>query len=126
LLGDVDELVLPNARPNRVHSWHLYCVRLQLEGAGLDRNGVIQELKRLGVGTSVHWMPLHLHPYYRDKFGYKPEDSPCATGLFPELMSLPLYPEMRDDEVGYVCDSLKRILARRRVTVPGVDLAENP
>src|SRR5207247_1248542 len=63
LLADVDEMILPKTMPNRIHSWHLFSVRLRLDSCKIDRAEVIQELKRAGIGSSVHWMPLHMHPY---------------------------------------------------------------
>ena len=111
-LAEVEELILPSELPNRIHSWHLYAVRLKVERLKVDRAQVIQQLKERGIGTSVHWMPLHMHPYYRQKYGYKPEDFPVAAGLYPQLITLPLYPDMKQEEVGYVCDNLKAIIAR--------------
>ena len=113
-LQDVDELVLPEAQPNRVHSWHLYPLRLRLDRLKIDRARFIVELKERGVGTTVHWMPLHLHPYYRERYGYAPGDFPIATALYPELISLPLYPDMTEEEVNHVCHSIKEILSRNR------------
>jgi perosamine synthetase len=79
---------------------------------------VIAEMKRAGIGTSVHWMPLHMHPYYRPGPGRDSSDFPCATTVYPGLISLPLYPEMTDGEVESVCQTLKDIIARSRVAVP--------
>lgn len=115
LLEDVEELVLPKVMPNRIHSWHLFPVRLKLGRCGLDRAEVITELKKAGIGTSVHWMPLHLHPYYRRQLGCEPLDYPCAASLYPELISLPLYPDMTAEDVAYVCGTLKEIIAGSRV-----------
>lgn len=123
LLGEVEELVLPQTLPNRIHSWHLYCLRLKRDRLRVDRGEIIAELKRAGIGASVHWMPLHLHPYYREKLGYTPADCPCATRLYPELLSLPLYPALTSDEIAYVCRTFKEIIARARPTVPGAKLA---
>ena len=106
--------------PNRIHSWHLYCLRLKLRDSELDRAEVINRLKSAGIGTSVHWMPLHLHPYYREQLGCKPSDCPCAASIYPELISLPLYPDMKAEDVKTVCRSLKNILAQARVAVAGV------
>lgn len=117
LLGDMEELVLPRELPDRIHSWHLYSVRLQVGRMTIDRAGVIAEMKRAGIGTSVHWMPLHMHPYYRETYGCQPGDCPRAAGVYPELLSLPLYPELTAEEVAYVCRTLKEIVARSRVTV---------
>lgn len=119
LLSDMDEVVLPRVMPNRIHSWHLFAVRLKLDHCDTDRAEVIEELKRAGIGTSVHWMPLHLHPYYRETLGCRTSDCPRAAAIYPELISLPLYPDMTTDEVEHVCSSLKGILARSRVAVAG-------
>lgn len=111
LLGDVDELILPRTMPDRIHSWHLYSVRLRRIASGLTREMLIEELKAAGIGTSVHWMPLHLHPYYRDHLGCKPVDCPCAASIYPELFTLPLYPDLQPEEVMFICRTLKNILA---------------
>jgi dTDP-4-amino-4,6-dideoxygalactose transaminase len=119
LLGDVDELIRPKVQPDRVHSWHLYVIRLKLSKLALDRAQFITELQRRGIGTSVHWMPLHMHPYYRQTYGYQPQDLPTASALYPELITLPLYPGMTGDDVAFVCDSIRQIIAANRVVVPG-------
>ncbi len=122
LLAEVEEVILPRTMPDRVHSWHLFCIRLNPGACDLSRAEVIEALKRAGIGASVHWMPLHLHPYYRETLGCQPSDCPCAAALYPQLLSLPLYPEMTEEQVKYVCDSLKRILARSQMVVPGAAL----
>ena len=123
LLGDVEELVLPTVMPNRIHSWHLFPIRLKSDQCGLDRAEVISELKKAGIGTSVHWMPLHMHPYYRQQLGCEPSDYPCATAIYPELITLPLYPDLTAEDVKYVCQHLKNILSRAQTSVPGRELA---
>jgi dTDP-4-amino-4,6-dideoxygalactose transaminase len=110
LLADVEEVILPTQQPNRIHSWHLYVIRLRLDRIRINRAEVIDALKQAGITTSVHWMPLHMHPYYREKYGYKAEDFPVAARLYPELITLPLYPDMTEAEVAYVCDALKGIV----------------
>src|SRR5262249_29018482 len=85
-LSGVQELILPTQQAGRIHSWHLYVVRLKLASLTIDRAQFIQELQRLGIGTSVHWMPLHMHPYYRETYGYKTHDFPVASELFPEVV----------------------------------------
>jgi perosamine synthetase len=118
LLADMEELVLPKTMPNRVHSWHLYPVQLDPDRSAISRAEVIEELKRAGVGASVHWMPLHLHPYYRQTLGCKPTDYPCATALYPRLVSLPLYPDMTPEQVAHVCRTLKQLIGKAHVAIP--------
>jgi perosamine synthetase len=122
LLEDVDELILPHAMPNRIHSWHLYPIRLQENRRGVDRSTVISELKAAGVSSSVHWMPLHLHPYYREALGYKPTDCPCAASIYPQLISLPLYPDLTPEQIEQVCSTLKKIISGPASIAAGVDL----
>jgi dTDP-4-amino-4,6-dideoxygalactose transaminase len=124
LLSGMEELVLPKVMPNRIHSWHLFHIRLNVDRIGLDRAEVISRMNQEGIGTSVHWMPLHMHPYYRQQSGGN-LSLPCAEALYPELMTLPLYPEMTIEDVEYVCDSLKKIVAGGRATVPGLAFTAN-
>ena len=125
LLADVSEIALPRELRNRIHSWHLYPIRL-LSASGDARARVISELKTAGIGTSVHWMPLHLHPYYRNTFGCKPDDCPCAAALYPQLISLPLYPDLTLDEVAFVCRTLKESIASMRTTEQGAEVNATP
>jgi perosamine synthetase len=111
LLDDVEELTLPREETNRIHSWHLYVIRLDLSRLSMDRAEFIRALRERGIGTSVHWMPLHLHPYYRETYGYLPQDLPTANSLYPELVTLPLYPEMTEADVRLVCDCVRTIVA---------------
>lgn len=110
-LRQVEELILPQTLPNRVHSWHLYVIRLRLERLTLDRAQVIESLREAGISASVHYQPLHLHPYYRERFGYEPNDLPNAARLYPEILTLPSYPDMTEEDIEYVCVQLKSILA---------------
>jgi perosamine synthetase len=112
LLANVEEVILPCQQPNRIHSWHLYVLRLKLDRLNIDRAAVIDELKQAGITTSVHWLPLHMHPYYREKYGYVPNDLPVAASLYPEIITLPLFPDMTEEQVSYVSHTLKSVLAR--------------
>ena len=119
-LKEVEEIILPQIQPNRIHSWHLYVIRLKLDRLKIDRARFITELTQRGVGTSVHWLPLHMHPYYRETYGYAPEDLPVACSLYPEIITLPIYPDMTGDDVSHVCNSIKDIVAlNRRVAATG-------
>jgi perosamine synthetase len=111
-LAEVEEIELPHEDINRLHSWHLFPIRLQLKRLAIDRNEFVDELKKSGVGCSVHWRPLHLHPYYQEIFGWQPKDFPVATALWERLVSLPLFPGMRHDEVDRVIRTIKSLCAR--------------
>ena len=113
-MASFPEVILPGEDPNRINSWHLFVIRLRLDQLTIDRAGIISLLKEAGIGTSVHWMPLHMHPYYRQAYGYGPEDLPVSTRLYPEIISLPIFPSMRDEEVAFVCDSLSSILTKHQ------------
>ncbi len=105
-LNHLAEIELPPWPPNRLHAWHLFPVRLRLEKLSIDRNEFINQLRASGVGCSVHWRPLHLHPYYETAFGWTPDDLPVATRQWQRLVSLPLFPGMREQESKYVVDVL--------------------
>jgi len=112
LLGDLDEVELPVERPDRRSAWHLYVIRLRLDRLGIDRDAFIQELARAGVGTSVHWMPLHLHPYYRETHQLSPRDFPVASAEWERLVSLPIFPSMREDEQLRVAAAVRGVIAQ--------------
>jgi dTDP-4-amino-4,6-dideoxygalactose transaminase len=113
LLGEVEEVILPQVQPDRVHSWHLYSLRLRVDRLKIDRAQFIAELKERGIGTSVHWLPLHMHPYYRETYGYRPGDFPVAASLYPQLVTLPIYPAMSEEDVRRVCAGIKQILKKQ-------------
>jgi len=122
-LSDVAELELPPEGEDRIHAWHLFPIRLRLESLAVGRDEMIDELKAAGVGCSVHWRPLHLHPYYADTFGWTPDVLPAATALWPRLISLPLFPAMRPEEIRRVVDVV-RALCASHATSPATRRAE--
>lgn len=122
-LADVSEIELPPQDTNRIHSWHLFPVKLRLEQLSIDRSGFIEELREAGVGYSVHWRPLHLHPYYKETFGWRPEDLPVATALWERFVSLPIFPGMLQDELEYVTATVKAI--SRRYSLKGQPVAKS-
>jgi perosamine synthetase len=117
LLGDIDELQLPVVRSDRRSAWHLYPIRLRLEQLTIDRDSFLAQLKQAGVGASLHWKPLHLQPFYRQTFGYRPEHFPVATAEWQRLVSLPIFPSMTEEEIEYVATKVRSLIerARRRV-----------
>lgn len=114
LLVDLPELQLPATRADVGHAWHLYVVRLQPDRLRLHRDAVIEALKAAGVGTGVHFIPLHLLSYYRDTFGYRPSDFPVASEAAECIISLPLFTLMADDDVRYVAAALRAIIDANR------------
>ena len=95
-------LQIPHDNPAHQHAWHLYMLRLNLDHLGIDRAEFITELKERNIGVSVHFIPLHLHPYYRETYGYAPEDFPVAYAEFLREISLPIYSKMSDEDVADV------------------------
>ena len=128
LAGRYDEalkdicLRLPaHAPPNEVHAWHLYVIRLN-DDAPVSRDDFISEMAAAGIGTSVHFIPLHLHSYWRDTYCLRPEQFPNATRAFNHVVSLPLYTRMTDADQERVIRATRSILNRRHrsvVAVPG-------
>lgn len=106
-LAGIEGLERPARDANRLHAWHLYVVKLDVASDRPSRNAVIEGLKQQGVTCSVHWRPLHLHPYYQDRYGYRPAQCPIATGAFERIISLPLYPTMTDEEAAWVVGALR-------------------
>jgi perosamine synthetase len=111
-LDAIEELELPPDPPDRIHAWHLFPIRLRLDRLRIDRSRFMEELKKAGVGCSVHWRPLHLHPYYTKTFGWRRADLPIATALWPRLVSLPIFPGMRRSEVDRVVESVRELCGR--------------
>jgi perosamine synthetase len=110
--ADTQEIELPPENENRIHSWHLFPIRLRLERLTIDRDSFMEELKQNGVSCSVHWRPLHLHPYYQETFDWRPEDFPVATAAWKRLISLPIFPGMHDEEIDYVISTVKGLCRR--------------
>jgi dTDP-4-amino-4,6-dideoxygalactose transaminase len=123
-LADVTEIELPPVDENRIHSWHLFPLKLRLDHLSICRDSFIKKLKRSGITCSVHWRPLHLHPYYREKFGWQPHDFPVATSEWKRLVSLPIYPGMREMEIRHVIETVKSVCfaSARRRTVGRTDV----
>jgi dTDP-4-amino-4,6-dideoxygalactose transaminase len=104
-----EEIELPLDDSNRIHSWHLFPIKLRPGYFNIKRNAFMDELKAAGVGCSVHWRPLHLHPYYEQVFGWSAEDFPVATSEWEKLISLPIFPGMTDQDVDYVVKTVKTL-----------------
>lgn len=103
-------LILPADAPaGDSHAWHLFVLRLSDE-ARVTRDEVIQRLSDAGIGTSVHFVPLHRQPYWRDRYGLRPEQFPAADKAYQHMLSIPLFTAMSDDEQGRVIAALKAVV----------------
>lgn len=105
----IDALQPPTTLPNREHAWHLYPLRLNLEKFSIDREKFIVEMGERNIGTSVHFIPVHHHSYYRNKYGYSPSDFPIATREFEREVSLPIHPRLTDEDVQDVIDAVRDV-----------------
>jgi dTDP-4-amino-4,6-dideoxygalactose transaminase len=105
---DLEAIERPRTVPDTVHSWHLYIIRINVE-ARLGRDEFIEEMTRRGIGTSVHFIPLHIHPYYRDRYGFHPNDFPNALQAYRTAVSLPIFTRMTDSDILRVIEVVRAI-----------------
>ena len=112
LLGDLVEIELPSVRAGQRPSWQRYVMRLHLEKLGLGRDQLLDGLRERGVGAGVHWMPLHLHPYYREAHGYREGMFPVAEREWRRMVSLPIFAGMSEREVERVAAAVRDLVRR--------------
>jgi dTDP-4-amino-4,6-dideoxygalactose transaminase len=113
-MSGIEELQTPVTRPEVESSWHLYAIRLRLEKLDIERDAFAAELKQRGIGTSVHFIPIHYHAFYREGFGFHKGDFPVAEDAYDRLISLPLFPRMSDVDVDRVVGAIQEIVAKHR------------
>jgi perosamine synthetase len=102
----IEWLTIPYERENLYSVFHLYVVKIDFEAIGKTRTQVMKELLDNGVGTQVHYIPVHLHPFYRETYGFKPGDFPISEDYYRHCLSIPLYPRMKNEDVTRVVDSI--------------------
>jgi dTDP-4-amino-4,6-dideoxygalactose transaminase len=105
------EITPPAVRADSNPAWHLYPVRLNLEKLTADRRHVFRALRAENIGVNVHYIPVHRHPYYRDRFGYRGGEYPVAENAYERLISLPMFHSMCDQDVDDVITAVKKITA---------------
>lgn len=120
-LDELGEAIMMPSRPPRMgtetgsdasrHVLHLYVILLDLERLKVDRDQVLSALLAENIGVSMHFWPLHMHPYYRNKYGYKPEDFPVACRVGKSVLSLPLVPQMTRKDAEDVVEGVRKVLA---------------
>lgn len=111
---DVPEIDVPYVAPGVQHAWHLYVMQLNLERLRINRNQFFALLRQENIGASVHFIPLHPHPYYRDAIGYHPTDFPTASAVFERIISLPIYPKLTAADVQRVIDTVTALVKQHR------------
>jgi dTDP-4-amino-4,6-dideoxygalactose transaminase len=102
-------LELPIRHADRDQNFHLYVIRLRPEALRIERAAFIDRLREHGIGTSVHYVPVHMHPFYAERYGYRPDDLPRTRALYEQMISLPLYPRMTDTDVEDVITAVAAI-----------------
>lgn len=100
-----DNIILPLIKDDRETSWHLYVIKVE------NRDEVIERLKIAGIGSSVHFIPVHKHTYYKSKYDYKDENYPISNKVFDKSLSLPIYPDMTNEEIEYVIKNIEEIVS---------------
>jgi len=107
------ELEIPFVKnPMDTHSWHLYVLKLRSDKLKIGRDEFLKMMKEMGIGTSVHFIPLHIQPYYRDKYGFSANDYPVAYDVFKNIFSLPIYPKMSKEDIHRVIETVTTIISR--------------
>ena len=114
-LSDIKGLVLPSNFDDGKHAWHLFIIRIIPEYWRISRDDFIEEMTKYKIGTSVHYKPIHMHSYYENKYGFKPEDYPNAKTLGDNVVTIPLYPALNDDQVDYIIDSIVLIWKKNKI-----------
>jgi perosamine synthetase len=109
VLRQLPAVIVPPVRSDANSAWHLYPIRLDLKKLSGDRGKVFAALRAENIGVNVHYIPVHLHPYYRDRFGYKIGNFPVAENGYKQLISLPMYHGMNDEDVSDVIRAVRKV-----------------
>lgn len=97
--------------PDRRSSWHLFVLRVDFQGLGLSKAAVFRQLRNEGIGVNVHYKPVHLHSFYRQRLGVGPGLCPVAEAAYEQLLTLPLHPAMSHSDIARVVNALTNTLA---------------
>ncbi len=107
---NIKEIITPTERNYVKSAWHIYVIQLCLDRLKVGRREIFKELQEQGLGVQVHYIPLHLQPFYREKFGYKIGDFPIAEKYYERALTLPLFPKMNDKEIERVIKTVKKVI----------------
>jgi perosamine synthetase len=106
----IPEVTVAPTRPGMRHAWHIYPLQVNRERLRQDREAIFQALRAENIGASVHYLPVHLHPYYRERLGTGPGQCPAAEAAFERFLTLPLFPGMTDTDVMDVITALEKVI----------------
>ncbi len=113
-LNKLEEIQTPVEKEGRKHCWHLYPIVLNTDLLTIDRDEFIEALARENIGTSVHFIPIHKHPYYKRTYNYDDNHFPVANRVFEGLVSLPLYPKMTRKDLDDVATAVEKVVGYSR------------
>jgi UDP-4-amino-4,6-dideoxy-N-acetyl-beta-L-altrosamine transaminase len=109
-LEDIEQITIPYVKKNIKHSWHIYVIQLNLEKLKVDRDFIFKALREENIGVNVHYIPVHYHSYYQNKYGLKKGKLPKVEWLYPRILTIPIFPKMIDDDVYDVINALEKVL----------------
>ncbi len=110
-LPTIEGLEIPFVKSDIKHSWHLYVIQLDLENLKVDRDLIFRALREENIGVNVHYIPVHYHTYYQNLLGLKKGILPIVEGIFPRILSIPIFPKMNDEDVYDVINALDKVLS---------------
>ena len=113
-LKNINGIITPSIPVLGVHAWHLYIIKIKTGKWKIGRDAIINKLNDRGIGTSVHYLPVHMHSYYPKKYGWKPKDFPRAYESSKKVISLPIYPLLKNAEVKYIVDNIKNLWLKHK------------
>jgi len=113
-LENLAEVLTPQTLPNRQHAWHIYVLRVLTDKLSIDRDAFIEELTKREIVCSVHYTPLHRHPYYRDSYDYKAEDFPVTENICQQVITLPLFPSITEEQIDEVSEAVTEVCRKYR------------
>ena len=108
-LSKIEGIVLPKQPQNGTHAWHLFVIYINEKKWKINRNVIIEKLNSVGIGTSVHYISIHMHTFYKNKYKFKLEDFPIATHYSKSVISLPIYPALLNKEIKYIIYQIRKI-----------------
>ena len=111
----IEGVICPTKKVSTDNAWHLYIIRIIPNLWKISRNELINKINQKGIGTSVHYIPVHMHSYYKKKYGFKPDSFPQSKTLSETVISLPLYPALKDEEVSYIAKTILGLWEKYKV-----------